>query len=119
MENSIKSTDAIKTIETVLNEKQQQLLKDTIIYGAWGDSEIHFEDGDNYGYGYCTNESYKGGHLKGREISANFSAIFKKLYKAGAGKWFVNAPDWWGDGTGDMIFIKYDICDDIEKWARQ
>ena len=38
----------VKEIVSVLTEEQQQLLKDTIRYGCWGDSDYEFltENGD-------------------------------------------------------------------------
>lgn len=34
----------VQNVVSVLNEQQQQLLKDTIKYGCWGDSTYEFLD---------------------------------------------------------------------------
>ena len=36
----------VKEIVSVLTTEEQQLLKDTIIYGSWGDADMEFLDKD-------------------------------------------------------------------------
>lgn len=110
-------------------ENEIQVIKDAILYGGWGDSEVRFgnDTEDHFGFGYCTNDAKKGGHFVGRQISGLFSSISKKIEKFGI-NWMVHFPDWWGDGTGDMLFIRCHQNDDdhsgsalyelVEKWAR-
>lgn len=66
MEATIKQ---VQEIVSVLTEEQQQLLKDTINYGAWGDADMEFldENGniETVGmYGYCTNDAKEAGHFR-------------------------------------------------------
>lgn len=117
--------EVIKTIEAQLTIDEQQLLKDTINYGSWGDCDMEFrnEAGDietTGAWGYCTNDAKEGGHFKGRQISTMFRSIYKKLcpYKH-TGRFMSQCNDWWGDGTGDMLFIRFEIADELEKWARK
>mgnify|MGYP003301903276 CR=1 FL=1 len=114
----------VKEIVSVLTEEQQQLLKDTIRYGCWGDSDYEFltENGDIETvsmFGYCTKLA---GHFSGRKISAMFRSIYKKLcpeHYNQIGRYISHCSDWWGDGTGDMLFIRHSACDAFEEWARQ
>lgn len=57
-------SEVINTIESQLTTDEQQLLKDTINYGAWGDCDMEFrnEAGDvetTCAWGYCTNDAKK------------------------------------------------------------
>lgn len=59
----------IENIVSVLTADEQQLLKDTINYGGWGDGEMEFLDAagneeTSSMYGYCTNDAKQGGHFK-------------------------------------------------------
>ena len=107
-----------------LTEEQKQLLKDTINFGAWGSTDMSFrnENGEvenASAYGYCTNDAKRAGHFTGRKISAMFRSIYSKLCpKEGTGTWMTQIHDWWGDGTGDMLFIRMPLSDDFETWAR-
>ena len=124
-----KSVSISQVFARYFNENEIQAIKDCIIYGSWGDSEVRFngETGDHFGFGYCTNDVKKGGHFTGRQISGLFSSISKKIEKFGI-NWMVHFPDWWGDGTGDMLFIRCRQNDDdhsgsalyelVEDWAR-
>lgn len=124
----------MKTFDTILNEisnvlssDQLQLLKDTINYGGWGDAEINFknEDGtyqDAWAFGYCTNDAKSAGHFSGRQVSAMFRSMYQKLGILGNGggrnEVFAYANDWWGDGSGDMLFIRNEYYEAFENWAR-
>lgn len=124
-----KSVSVSQVFARYFNENEIQAIKDCIIYGGWGDSEVRFgnDEEDAFGFGYCTNDAKKGGHFAGRQISGLFSSISKKIEKFGI-NWMVHFPDWWGDGTGDMLFIRCRQNDDdhsgpalyelVEDWAR-
>lgn len=116
----------VEEIVSVLTEEQKQLLKDTIKYGSWGDSDYEFlnENGEieiDSMFGYCTNDAKNGGHFSGRKVSAMFRSMYKKLcpyHHNQIGRVISHCHDWWGDGTGDMLFIRYEYVDAFEKWAR-
>jgi len=124
-----KSVSVSQVFARYFNENEIQVIKDAILYGGWGDSEVRFgnDEEDAFGFGYCTNDAKKGGHFVGRQISGLFSSISKKIEKFGI-NWMVHFPDWWGDGTGDMLFIRCRQNDDdhsgpalyelVEDWAR-
>lgn len=121
----------MKTIEDILvslTEEEKVLLKDTIKYGCWGDSDYSFMDGENVVtdsmYGYCTNEAKKGGHFSGRKVASMFKNIYKKVCilsrgGEGIGEVISHCSDWWGDGSVDMLFIRKNYVDDFERWARE
>ena len=107
-----------------LTKDEKQLLKDTINHGFWGDTEEEFldEKGERettWCYGYCTNDAKNGGHFSGRKISGLFNSMFKKLCKNQIGEIISNCPDWWGDGSGDMMFIRLDYVKAFEDWAKE
>lgn len=117
----------VKEIVSVLTTEEQQLLKDTIIYGSWGDADMEFLDKDgnietDSMFGYCTNDAKIGGHFSGRKISAMFRSMYKKLCPVNnnqIGRYISHCSDWWWDGSGDMLFIRYEYVDAFEKWARE
>lgn len=124
----------IDEINGTLTAEQIQLIKDTINYGSWGDTEMGFSDGNGgcvseYAYGYCTNDAKRAGHFTGRQVSAMFRSIYAKLgmnqYKGdGMNEYFCHVSDWWGDGSGDMFFIRNHgidgecLVDMFENWAK-
>lgn len=113
---------SINEIVSCLTEDEKTLLKDTIKYGSWGDTEVDFLDENNNVcnlpcYGYCTNDAKKGNHFKGRKISGLFSSMLKKLCKDDIGYIFSYYSDYWGDNSGDMLFIRSEYTEDFEKWA--
>lgn len=128
----------MKTFETILNEitalltaEQLQLLKDTINYGSWGDCDMTFknekgEDVTDMCYGYCTNDAKNAGHFNGRKCSAMFRSMYQRLGMLGKGwghnEYFAYRNDWWGDGSGDMFFIRENrdnrLVSQFEEWAR-
>ena len=107
-----------------LTPDEQQLLKDTFNYGAWGDCDMEFlnEHGEIetvHAYGYCTNDAKQGGHFTGRQISQMFRSAYKKLCNPkGIGQFLTHISDWWGDGSGDMLFIRFSDTNLIEDWAK-
>ncbi len=120
----MEATEAIKIIESQLTADEQQLLKDTINYGSWGDTSMEFRNDagefeTDSAWGYCTNDAKQGGHFKGRQVPAMFRSIYKKLCPdQHAGRFMSQCNDWWGDGTGDMLFVRLEIVDELEKWAK-
>lgn len=115
----------IEEIVSVLTADEKQLLKDTINEGGWGDAEATFLDENGkdetvYMYGYCTNDAHRAGHFKGRVVSTMFRSIYKKLCPAQGhrvGRYISHCNDWWGDGSGDMLFIRSGYYRAFEKWA--
>lgn len=112
----------------VFNPIQVRAIKDAIIHGAWGGTDMEFygcsdiPDQTHRAFGYCTNDIYRGGSFKNRRsISGVISGISKmiKEYKLG---FIITCSDWWGDGTGDMLFINLDAVEaeyeDILEWAK-
>ena len=116
----------IQEIVSVLTADEQQLLKDTINYGGWGDTPMEFLDGNGnvettYGFGYCTNDAKKAGNFKGRIVSQMFKSIYKKMcpeYHNQIGMHISHKNDWWGDGSGDMLFIRDELYNAFYEWAR-
>lgn len=116
----------VEEIVSVLTAEQQQLLKDTINYGAWGDSDTEFldENGNieaDTMFGYCTNDAKKAGNFSGRKVAAMFRSMYRKLCPENhnqIGRIISHCNDWWGDGTGDMLFIRTGYYQTFEEWAR-
>lgn len=107
-----------------LTEEQKQLLKDTINYGAWGTTSMEFRNESGKvetvdAYGYCTNDAKRAGHFSGRKVSVMFRNIYGKLCPdKGCGTWMTQIHDWWGDGTGDMLFIRASLSNEFDSWAK-
>lgn len=116
----------VEQIVSVLTADEKQLLKDTINEGGWGDSDWEFLDENGKietvsMYGYCTNDAHLAGHFKGRIVSTMFKSIYKKLcpeHNNQIGRYISHCNDWWGDGSGDMLFIRTGYYRTFEKWAR-
>ena len=118
-----------ENLSTIFTAKQIQVLKDAWRYGAWGDAQVNFrEDKDRIGFGACTNDAKDGGHFTGRQISGIMSGISKKITETNTNM-VASFPDWWGDGSGDMVFFNVDVlCSDLtedgkewemmDEWAR-
>ena len=115
----------VRGLVSVLDQDEQQLLKDAIKHGSWGDGEYEFAnpfgETETAGmYGYCTNDAKLGGHFEGRKISAMFRNIYRKLCpynRHTIGCVISHCRDWWGDGSGDMLFIRHEWADAFEHWA--
>lgn len=116
----------VEQIVSVLTDSEKQLLKDTINKGDWGDSDWEFLDENGNVetvamYGYCTNDAHCAGHFKGRVVAAMFKSIYKKLCPENhnqIGRYISHCNDWWGDGSGDMLFIRTGYYNAFEEWAR-
>lgn len=120
----MKTAEQINSIVAVLSNDEQQLLKDTINRGFWGDTDNEFLDENGNvetesAYGYCTNDAADAGHFKGRAISTMFRSIFQKLCPGGVGRYISHCSDWWGDGSGDMLFIRDEHRGAFKEWAKQ
>ena len=108
-----------------LNDEQKQLLADTINHGSWGDCEVEFNNAKiDYATGYITNDAYKGGHFERKSLSTRFQSLFKALGLEGTKnskrnnemRWIY---DWWGDGSGSVLFIRDGLDAEFEQWARE
>lgn len=114
------NSTAQKIIDALSGE-EVVLLLDTIRYGAWGDCDNEFRDEAGnietvHCYGYCTNDAQRGGHFKGRKVSAMFRSIYKKLCPDdGIGRYIAHVSDWWGDGSGDMLFLRDGVYQEFEE----
>lgn len=114
----------VKELLSVLSEDEKTLLKDTIRFGGWGDCEMVFRDEAGnietvYCYGYCTNDAHLGGHFSGRKVSSMFRSIYKKLCPDKCiGRFVSHCSDWWGDGSGDMLFIRTGVYQEMDELSR-
>ncbi len=115
-------------VVNVLTDDERQLLADTIIEGEWGDCQIEFANGDGTesvtcdAMGYCTNDAKNAGHFSGRKVSALFRSMYRKLETihyphSGMGRITAHCNDWWGDGSGDMMFIRDPFDIEAREWA--
>ena len=120
---SIKTIKDVENYLSLLSSKEKQLLKDTIICGAWGDTDNSFlidenNSNDELCYVYVTNDAYKRKHFVRKELSNMFRSIYGKLCnKNGIGEIISHCSDWWGDGSGDVLFIKSPYYKIFENWA--
>ena len=110
-------------IVTPLYDSERLLLADTIVYGGWGDTEDYFNDVSEGGWVICPNEAWKGKHFERRELSARFKELYKALKLIGTGEWFKSNgvinwhKDYWDDGSGSVLIIRYDVYKELEEWA--
>lgn len=120
------SIENIRTIVSVLTAEERQLLKDTFLYGGWGDTDYEFLDErgktETVGaWGYCTNDAREGKHFAGRVVATMFRSIYAKLCPANhnqRGAQLSHCNDWWGDGSGDMLFIRSSWNKAWLEWAK-
>lgn len=125
-------SDEFNALLQLLTDDEKQLLADTINHGGWGNCDMSFinKDGEVVGadcWGYITNRAKDAGHFNGRKVSAMFRSIYRKIenkrpdswYKGtGAGEITCHFNNWWGDGSGDVLFIRKPFCDEAEQWAK-
>ncbi len=114
----------IDKLLTSLTSEQKQLLKDTINYGGWGNADMEFVTENGImtldSNGYIVNKAKEAGHFSGRKISAMFRSIYKKLCTNGCcGVFLTHVSDWWGNGSGDMVFIRDEYITAFEEWAKE
>lgn len=120
------SIENIRTIVSVLTTEERQLLKDTFLYGGWGDTDYEFLDENGKtetvgAWGYCTNDAREGKHFAGRVVATMFRSIYTKLCPVNRhqrGAQLSHCNDWWGDGSGDMLFIRSSWNKAWLEWAR-
>lgn len=121
------TVETVREIVKVLTREEQQLLKDTFLFGGWGDTDYEFlnEEGKIEtvaAWGYCTNDAHEGGHFAGRVVSTMFRSIYKKLCTANRntiGAQLSHCNDWWGDGSGDMLFVRSAWNKAWMEWAKE
>ena len=128
------NTNHINQLFSVLTDEQKQLMADLFNYGGWGDGSMEFYNAETQDwetdmmFGYITNEAKKAGHFSGRKVSAMYRSIYNRLGfgKNGANLIFCHCSDWWGDGTGDMFFLRDLHAEDgtslvsaVEEWAKE
>lgn len=117
--------EQVKEIVSVLTPEEQQLLKDTINHGCWGDCQVSFlsENGEtetDWCFAYCTNDAHNAGNFKGRIVATMFRSIYKKMCAESdnqVGRYISHCNDWWGDGSGDMLFVRYALHEAFEAWS--
>ena len=116
--NSIQLSEEAQKVVNVLNKyftlNQSIVIAETLYYAGWGDAEEKFNSEDWEGcWGGCTNDLWASAPTVRRiygsrsSLSGVFSGI-SNILKGEAGRYFQMRPDWWGDGTGDMLFINLD-----------
>lgn len=121
------TVETIREIVKVLTPEEQQLLKDTFLFGGWGDTDTEFlnEEGKTEvvgAWGYCTNDAREGKHFAGRVVATMFRSIYKKLCTANRnqiGAHLSHCNDWWGDGSGDMLFVRSAWNKAWMEWAKE
>lgn len=121
------TVETVREIVKVLTPEEQQLLKDTFLFGGWGDTETEFlnEEGKTEtvgAWGYCTNDAREGKHFAGRVVSTMFRSIYRKLCTANRnqiGAHLSHCNDWWGDGNGDMLFVRSAWNKAWMEWAKE
>ena len=115
----------IEQIVSTLTKSEKRLLKNIINNGACGNYACSFlDDKGNVetveAYGYSVYYSCRVALLKGCKITAICQSICRKLCSAvnnQVGRYISHRNDWWGDGAGDMIFIREGYHSAFEEWA--
>lgn len=122
------TVETIREIVKVLTADEQQLLKDTIKHGYWGDALAEFVDEklDDIilivAEIYITNDAKRGGHFSGRRVSAMFRSIYKKMCFAHGNQTGIHLShcnDWWGNGSGDVLMLRAGENAAWRKWAKE
>ena len=101
----------------IFNENQIQTIKEIIIKGHWGSTDIKF--GKNAetteAEGFLTKIN------KTKEHSGTVSGIAKTI-KSSKTTAFANCSNWWGDGSGGMMFFNLEQLDctfgELLTWAK-
>ena len=96
-----------------------QAVRDAWNHGLWGETEGVFADEDQFGVGVCTNDIELAGNFKGREVTNICRKIANRI-RTEELDWISHFNDWWGDGSGDMLFIaeKVGSWDELTEWAK-
>lgn len=114
METTIENKINVVEGFSIFNESQIEAIKQIIRNGFWGDCDQEYADKKTYdSIGYRTNLN------KGKEWSGKLSGISKKIHRTGTNL-ICMCSDWWGDGSGDMMFFNRDLLDEkeLENWAK-
>lgn len=128
-QDCIGTTKTFDDVLALLSDDEKQLLADTINFGAWGSTSMEFynDDGEytcEECYGFITNRAKDAGHFSGRKVSAMFRSIYSKVERersskhSGEGEIISHYNNWWGDGSGDVLFIREPFDDEAKAWAR-
>lgn len=114
----------LKQVISQLSEQETTLLKSTIKQGYWGSGDYEFisESGniETTGmHGYITNDTTVDG-LTRKQLPVIYKSIYKKLCNdKGIGRYISHCSDWWGDGSGDMLFIRGELDELFRKWSKE
>lgn len=101
-----------------LTANEIQFIKDVIINGYWGDSDIEINGAVVLSNGYIINNNQVYGTYKGKQVSGYASSVSRKL-DAHQCSFMKHCPDYWEDGSGDLFFFSEDFAshDELMKWA--
>ena len=104
----------INKMFSFLNENQLNAIREIVRDGYWGDCSEEFNGETHYAHGYYTNLN------KGKKWSGTLSGISKAI-KASGTNLISMCSDWWGDGSGDMMFFNMDLIEEknLITWANQ
>lgn len=99
-------------------KEEIQAVRDAWNHGLWGDSSVEFAGKDEMGIGACTNDIRLAGNFKCREVTNICRKIANRIKKQGL-DWINHFNDWWGDSSGDMLFISCEVgeWDELKEWA--
>lgn len=105
-------------VQAGFTPEEIQAVRDAWNHGLWGDSEVEFAGQDEYGIGACTNDIKLAGNFQGRQVTNICRKIANRIKKQGL-DWINHFNDWWGDGSGDMLFIacKVGSWEELAEWA--
>lgn len=107
-----KSIEIQRSLESLnLTSKAIQLIKDVIIYGFWGDSDISFNCEMKMSNVYITNDGARGKHFPKKQISGIMSGVAKAIKKYGC-SFMTSESDWWGNGSGSVLAFDIDFASD-------
>ena len=115
-----KSIEIQRSLESLnLTSKAIQLIKDVIIYGFWGDSDISFNCEMKMSNVYITNDGARGKHFPKKQISEIMSGVAKAIKKYGC-SFMTSESDWWGNGSGSVLAFDIDFAssDELDAWAQ-
>lgn len=122
MENTTNQIVDFNKTFAMFSEKQIEALKLIITRGAWGSCDMNFEgfDKTSSAFGYFTNQKHFGGgyHFPPSSWSGIIAGISKVIDNEKL-NFICMQSNWWGDNSGDMLFINWDLInvDELEKWA--
>lgn len=105
-------------VQAGFTPEEIQAVRDAWNYGLWGDADVEFAGQDKMGIGACTNDIKSAGNFKGREVTNICRKIANRIKKQCL-DWINHFNDWWGDGSGDMLFISCEVgsWDELVEWA--